>query len=161
MSYTVPAFSGQSYLRLRKMRSVNKELRIELRFKSLNDDGLLLLAADDLSQPGDFVSLALVDGFVEFRCDVTLQAKRLQSVQCISCTCTCRYNLGSGPLTIRSTERVRLNEFHTLTAKRRAKDGVLQLDDGAEVAGMASGTLTSLDVDSDVFLGFVPTMNAA
>ena len=81
MSYTVPAFSGQSYLRLRKMRSVNKELRIELRFKSLNDDGLLLLAADDLSQPGDFVSLALVDGFVEFRCDVTLHAKRLQSVQ--------------------------------------------------------------------------------
>ena len=71
MSFTVPAFSGQSYLRMRELRNCKKDLRIELRFKTLNDDAILLFATDELEKPDDFVSLAVVDGFVEFRCKTT------------------------------------------------------------------------------------------
>ena len=50
------------------------------------------LASDDQD---DFLSLALVDGFVEFR-----------------------YDLGSGPVSIRSPERVRPGHWHRLVAAR-------------------------------------------
>ena len=67
MSYTVPSFSGQSYLRLKQLHHVNRELHIELEFKSLNEEGILLYSGEEQEQAGDFVSLALRNGFVEFR----------------------------------------------------------------------------------------------
>ena len=68
MNYVVPSFSGQSYLRLDKLHHANRELSIEMDFKSLNEEGILLYSADEHDKPGDFVSLSLRDGFVEFRC---------------------------------------------------------------------------------------------
>ena len=68
MSYIVPSFSGQSYLRLKKLHDVNRVLKIELDFKALNEEGILLYSGEEQDKPGDFVSLSLRDGFVEFRC---------------------------------------------------------------------------------------------
>ena len=163
MSFTVPAFSGQSYLRMRELRNCKKDLRIELRFKTLNDDAILLFATDELEKPDDFVSPAVVDGFVEFRCKttihVTFQTDNLHVINRYYLHVS--YNLGSGPITVRSLAQIELNEFHTVIAKRHARDGVLQVDDGPEVVGLASGTMSSLDVSSDLFLGFVPNVTSA
>ena len=72
-----------------------------------------------------------------------------------------RYNLGSGAEVIRSAERIQPNEYHKVVAKRFQKEGTLRLDDGPEVRGTTQGHLTSLNLKTDVYLGYVPDMTPA
>lgn len=67
IAFGVPSFSGQSYLVLPGFPQVSKELTIELEFRSLNKNGILLYTGQHLSGGRDFVSLAVNDGYVEFR----------------------------------------------------------------------------------------------
>lgn len=83
---------------------------------------------------GDFVSLAIVNGFVEFR-----------------------YNLGNGPAIITSLDKVELKKFHKVIIKRYHRDGVLKLDDGEDIAGQSKGSLRALDLLDDAYVGYVPT----
>ena len=67
-----------------------------------------------------------------------------------------RYNLGSKPAVLKSASRIQLNKYHKVVAKRFLKDGMLQLDNGPEVSGQSPGTLTSLNLKTDLFLGYIP-----
>ena len=67
MSYIVPAFSGMSYLQLKRVKHLSKELVIEIEFRSVNNDGIFLYAGQSEDGTGDFMSLTLKDGHVEFR----------------------------------------------------------------------------------------------
>jgi coxsackievirus/adenovirus receptor len=56
-----------SQLILRKSIKTEHEIIINLHFKVLNYDGLLLFNSQFSNGTGDFLSLALRNGFVEFR----------------------------------------------------------------------------------------------
>ncbi|XP_069999257.1 agrin isoform X5 [Penaeus vannamei] len=131
--YETPSFSGSSYLEVKKIKAYNK-VQLELEFRTFTDSGILLYSQQQPDGSGDFISLALVDGYVEFR-----------------------YNLGSGPAVIRSHHRVQMKRFHRVVAKRYQRDGILQLDDAEDAIGKAPGTLKSLDLRGSTYVGYVPT----
>ena len=75
--------------------SVNR-VELDLEFRTFADDGVILYSGSGGGgQDEDFLSVALVDGFVEFR-----------------------YDLGSGAVSIRSPERVRPGRWHRIVAAR-------------------------------------------
>lgn len=132
-NYEVPAFSGRSYVKLKPLKAYHK-LTLEFEFKSYREDGVLLYNQQKVDGSGDFVSLAIVNGFVEFK-----------------------YNLGNGAVSIRSLDKIQLGKFHRIILKRFHRDGILKLDDGEEVAGQAIGSLKALDLVEDTFIGYIPT----
>ncbi|XP_067005728.2 agrin-like [Anabrus simplex] len=132
-AYDIPAFDGRSYVRLKRLKAYNK-LSMEVEFKTYANDGIILYNQQKPDGTGDFVSLAIVNGFVEFR-----------------------YNLGNGPVVITSLDRVEMKKFHRVIIKRYHRDGMLKLDDYEDVAGQSQGTLKALDLVEDAFVGFVPT----
>lgn len=63
----MPSFAGRSYLELVRIHHVNKELTIEMEFRTHNNDGILIYAGQNENGQGDYVSLTVKDGHVEFR----------------------------------------------------------------------------------------------
>ncbi|XP_074109510.1 agrin isoform X2 [Cotesia typhae] len=131
--YDVPSFDGKSYVRMSRLKAYHK-FSIEVEFKTYADNGIILYNQQKNDGSGDFVSLAIVDGYVQFR-----------------------YNLGNGPVVLTSPERVTMKNFHRITAKRYHKDGVLIFNDGEDIAGQSQGILKSLDLNQDTFIGNMPT----
>ena len=132
-SFMVPRFSGNSYLQLTKMDNTDQMLDIEVEFRSSTMHGILLYNAQNSDARGDFISLAINDGYVEFK-----------------------YDLGSGAAKIRSQQRISLNTFHHVKAKRRGKEGMLQLDSNPVIGGTSTGSLTSLNLKTPLYVGNVP-----
>ncbi|XP_067139294.1 agrin-like isoform X3 [Centruroides vittatus] len=131
----VPAFSGTSFLEFHRLQAYTR-LSLELEFRTFSNNGILLYNGQTSTGAGDFVSLAIKDGYVEFR-----------------------YNLGSGPVILRSPQRLQAGRFHRLVAKRYLRDGMLTLEGQEDVAGRSEGVLKSLDLGENLFLGYVPTDN--
>jgi len=63
----IPSFSGSSYMLLRRVQYVSRDVSIVMRFKPLRPDGMLLYTAQYDDGRGDFMSLALRHGYLEFR----------------------------------------------------------------------------------------------
>ncbi|CAG9828275.1 unnamed protein product [Diabrotica balteata] len=131
--YETPAFHGKSYARLRSLKAYHK-LSIEVEFQSYTEDGVILYNQQKADGLGDFVSLAIVNGFVEFK-----------------------YNLGNGAVLIRSVDKIKKGEDHKVVIRRYHRDGVLKLDESEEITGQSSGSLKALDLLEDAFIGYVPT----
>lgn len=68
-----------------------------------------------------------------------------------------RYNLGNGVIVLTSLEKITLNEYHKVSAKRYHRDGILSVDDMEDVAGQSSGHLKALDLAEDAYIGSVPS----
>ena len=66
-SFTTPSFGGKSYLEFSKIHHANRELTVELEFKTLNRDGILLFSSQSNDGNGDFISLGIKNGYVQFR----------------------------------------------------------------------------------------------
>nr|XP_042908819.1 agrin [Parasteatoda tepidariorum] len=128
-----PSFFGRSYLELPRLQAYSR-LSLELEFRTFTNDGILLYNGQTATGTGDFVSLAIRDGFAEFR-----------------------YNLGNGPVVLRSPQKLHLGKFHRLIAKRYLRDGMLTLEGQEDVAGKSQGSLKSLDLGENLFLGYVPS----
>ncbi|XP_075738837.1 agrin isoform X4 [Rhipicephalus microplus] len=128
----VPQFSGRSFLELHRLQAYTG-LSLELELKADAPDGLLLYNGQTTSGAGDFVSLALRDGHLEFR-----------------------YNLGSGPVLLRAPKPLTIGRFHRVVAKRYLKDGFLTLDGEADIRGRSGGLLESLDLAENLFVGWLP-----
>lgn len=131
--YEIPAFDGRSYVKMKPLKAYHK-LSIEVEFKTYANDGIILYNQQNIDGQGDFVSLAIVNGYIEFR-----------------------YNLGNGPVVISSLDKVQFKKFHRVVIKRYHRDGMLKLDDGEDVAGQSKGSLRALDLVDDAYVGFVPT----
>ncbi|KAK0077851.1 hypothetical protein PV326_009744, partial [Microctonus aethiopoides] len=131
--YDIPSFDGKSYVRMSRLKAYHK-FSIEIEFKTYADNGIILYDQQKNDGTGDFVSLAIVDGYVQFR-----------------------YNLGNGPVILTSPERVTMKNYHRIAAKRYHKDGVLIFNDGEDIAGQSQGMLKSLDLTQDTFIGNIPT----
>lgn len=65
---TTPSMSGtDSYLVLPALTNTHHELRLDVEFKPLAPDGILLFSGGRSGPVEDFVSLAMVEGHLEFR----------------------------------------------------------------------------------------------
>jgi len=73
---------------------------------------------------------------------------------------SCRFDLGSGPAVIKSADRVQMNRFHTLLARRFGRDGILCVDSGTAVSGASPGLLRSLNVWTPFYVGHLPNATA-
>ncbi len=68
-----------------------------------------------------------------------------------------RFNLGNGPIVLRSLQPIRLGHWHRVVAQRYRQDGWLRLDDDEDVATTSPGEHSNLDLDTNSFLGAVPS----
>ena len=68
-----------------------------------------------------------------------------------------RFNLGNGPIVLRSLQPIRLGQWHRIVAQRYRQDGWLRLDDDEDVATTSPGEHSSLDLDTNTYLGAVPS----
>ena len=77
------------------MKRCDHKVNMEVELRTERDNGLLIYSQRQEDGLGDFISLAVVNVYIEFR-----------------------YNLGNGPVTIRSRGPIKLYDWHKITAKR-------------------------------------------
>ncbi|XP_053339071.1 basement membrane-specific heparan sulfate proteoglycan core protein isoform X5 [Clarias gariepinus] len=131
---TTPLFNtDDSYIAYPPLTNIHDDLRIDIEFKPMDEDGLIFFIGGQKMKVEDFVTLSLVDGHVEFR-----------------------YELGTGQALLRSQEQVSVGQWHHVTAERSKQDGILRLDDGPEVKRSSPGKAKGLNVHTSMFLGGVP-----
>ena len=132
----VASFNGQSFVELQPLQNVDHKVSIdmEVRPEAGSRDGIIFYAHQNPNGDGDFLSVTLRRGYVEFR-----------------------YDLGSGLAVIRSTRRLVPGRWHRIQAKRWHKDGMLKVDGLDDVSGQSGGDLRSLDIDREpTFVGGIP-----
>ncbi len=113
-------------MELRPLSKVEHKFSLDVEFRALAADGVILLAQQSPDGSGDFISLALRGGHLEFR-----------------------YELGSGPALLRSPRRVELGRWHRVQARRWHGDGMLRLDTDEAVEGASEGELRLGDGKKD------------
>ena len=85
----VPEFTGNSYLQFIGLRrTVLSYTDVEIVLKPLDKDGLIFYNGYTTDRSGDFISLGLVDGFVEFTFDLGTGPAKIRSVTSLSSQCT-------------------------------------------------------------------------
>lgn len=123
---------GDGFLELPCLDGVAKSFSIELWFLTEANDGLLIYNGQLNNGRGDFISLNLVHGKLEFR-----------------------FNLGSGIANITSPDSVSLNSWHCVRISRLGREGLLQLDDGTLARGLSGSPLTELNLETPLYVGGV------
>uniref|UniRef100_A0A0B7ATX1 Basement membrane-specific heparan sulfate proteoglycan core protein n=1 Tax=Arion vulgaris TaxID=1028688 RepID=A0A0B7ATX1_9EUPU len=131
----VPYFQQNpvSYVQYEPLRQEYIDLDILLSFRPETTDGLLLYNGQFQTASGDFVCFGLQEQYPEFRFDV-----------------------GSGAATIRGSQQLELNKWHTVHLKRSRKNGTLLVNDEAPYYGVSAGDFEGLDLQEPLFLGNVP-----
>nr|Q05793.1 RecName: Full=Basement membrane-specific heparan sulfate proteoglycan core protein; Short=HSPG; Contains: RecName: Full=Endorepellin; Contains: RecName: Full=LG3 peptide; Flags: Precursor [Mus musculus]AAA39911.1 perlecan [Mus musculus] len=133
VTVTTPSMSGAgSYLALPALTNTHHELRLDVEFKPLEPNGILLFSGGKSGPVEDFVSLAMVGGHLEFR-----------------------YELGSGLAVLRSHEPLALGRWHRVSAERLNKDGSLRVDGGRPVLRSSPGKSQGLNLHTLLYLGGV------
>ncbi|KAM9505212.1 basement membrane-specific heparan sulfate proteoglycan core protein-like isoform 20-T20 [Salvelinus alpinus] len=133
---TTPLFDGlESYIAYPPLTNIHNDLRIEMEFKPMELDGLMFFSMGKKMKTEDFVSLEMVDGYVQF----------------------C-YELGTGQAVLRSPEPVTLGQWHRVEAGRLDKDGSLTVDGGREVRRSSPGKAQGLNIHTPMYLGGVPNI---
>ncbi|KAM4703219.1 basement membrane-specific heparan sulfate proteoglycan core protein [Rhinophrynus dorsalis] len=128
-----PSFNGDtSYISYPPLTNIHNELRVDLEFKPLSPDGLLFFSGGKADPVEDFVSLALVGGYLEFR-----------------------YELGSGLAILRSDQPIALERWHKVSAERVNKDGTLLVDSSPPVKRSSPGKSQGLNLKTPMYLGGV------
>ncbi|XP_076343695.1 pikachurin-like isoform X2 [Tachypleus tridentatus] len=132
----VPSFNGSSYLQYSSLdSSALTFIELLLVFKPEKPDGVLFYNGNQMDGTGDFVSISLVHGFVEFR-----------------------FDLGTGPAVIRSPTSVEMSQWHTLFVSRTGRNGILEVDNQLRVEGTSQGAFTQLSLPLNLYLGGVPDL---
>lgn len=127
----IPEFLGHSYLEFPGLgRSALLFMEIELVFKATKADGTILYNGYKQDRSGDFISLALHGGFLEFR-----------------------FDLGTGPAILRSPSPVTLNHWHWVKLSRTGMEGVMEIDGHVAAINQSQGAFTQLTVTQSLFLG--------
>lgn len=130
--FLIPELSGDGYLELPCLEGVSKTFSIELWFLTRATDGLLLYNGQLTNGRGDFISLNLVQGRLEFR-----------------------FNLGSGIANITSPDIVSLDTWHSVRISRLGREGLLRLNNGTAARGYSGTPLTELNLELPLFIGGV------
>ncbi|KAJ6658757.1 hypothetical protein lerEdw1_019678, partial [Lerista edwardsae] len=128
--YFIPSFGGKSYLAFKMMKAYHT-VRIAMEFRASDLSGLLLYNGQNRGK--DFISLALVNGFVELR-----------------------FNTGSGTGIITSRVPVEPGRWHQLVVNRNRRSGMLSVDGEPHVNGESPSGTDGLNLDTDLFVGGAP-----
>ncbi|XP_066547264.1 agrin isoform X2 [Amia ocellicauda] len=133
----IPFFGGDSFLELRGLQSYGHDLQqtvsMTVVFLAEDSNGMLFYNGQKTDGKGDFISLALIDGFLEFR-----------------------YDLGKGPAVIRSKERIKKNVWNTVKLERMNRKGEINVNDKDQVRGESPNQHTSLNLKESLFVGGAP-----
>ncbi|KAI8127505.1 Pikachurin, partial [Lucilia cuprina] len=131
MDLQVPAFNGSSFLRYAPLGdSALIWLELKVILKPELSDGLILYSGP--KRHGDFIALALSNGFVEFT-----------------------FDLGSGPAVVRSQYPLSIGQWHTIKVSRTARLAVLKIDQMPEVMTISSNGFWHLSLPENLFVGGV------
>uniref|UniRef100_A0A8C1I0U8 Agrin n=1 Tax=Cyprinus carpio carpio TaxID=630221 RepID=A0A8C1I0U8_CYPCA len=95
--------------------------------------GMIFYNGQKTDGKGDFISLSLNDGILEFR-----------------------YDLGKGPAVIRSKEKIKLNEWSTVNLERASRKGEISINGKDPVRGEAPNQHTDLNLKESLFVGGAP-----
>ncbi|XP_006814478.1 pikachurin-like, partial [Saccoglossus kowalevskii] len=127
----IPSFNGTSYLTYPGFGNTKLSyLEIEVVFRPKSTDGLIIYDALKTDTTGDFVSLSMSNGYLEFR-----------------------FDCGTGPAIVRSINKVDLDEWHTAVISRTGLEGILELDSLPAVRDKAEGAFTQTSFKTDLYIG--------
>nr|XP_019944749.1 PREDICTED: agrin isoform X3 [Paralichthys olivaceus] len=137
----MPQFNGDSYLELKGLHLYGHDLRQKVSMTVVlmaNDsNGVIFYNGQKSDGKGDFISLSLNNGILEFR-----------------------YDLGKGPATIRSKEPIQLNVWNTINLERSNRKGEIMVNKKDPVRGEAPKSRKNLHVDLNLketlFVGGAP-----
>ncbi|KPP76783.1 hypothetical protein Z043_103846 [Scleropages formosus] len=133
----MPFFTGDSYLELRGLHNYGSDLlhKVSMTVVFLAEDpnGMIFYNGQRTDGRGDFISLALNDGILEFR-----------------------YDLGKGPAVIRSRGQIPMNTWNTVNLERAGRKGELSINDKDRVRGEAPYQHAALNLKESFFVGGVP-----
>ena len=126
-----PQFDQDAYLSVQEPKHILRALKMEFMVKSDTlKDGVIMYCTERKDGYGDFASIAIKDGFVEFRFDT-----------------------GSGPAILKSQEKLTLGKWHNIFITRRMKEGILKVDNGTRITGRSLGRTRGLNIRSPIFIG--------
>ncbi|XP_044065871.1 agrin isoform X5 [Siniperca chuatsi] len=133
----MPLFNRDSYLELKGLHLYGHDLRQKLSMTVIlmaNDsNGLIFYNGQKSDGKGDFISLSLNDGILEFR-----------------------YDLGKGPATIRSKDAIQLNVWNTINLERSNRKGEIMVNKKDPVRGEAPNLHVDLNLKESLFVGGAP-----
>ncbi|CAN0035218.1 unnamed protein product [Lampetra planeri] len=134
----IPSFNGlTSYIETKSLDllapNAKNQITVEVVFLMRKPDGMIFYNGQKPDGRGDFISLAITKGSLEFR-----------------------YDLGKGAAIIRSATPLMLNIWHMVTVSRTGRKGFMKINSGSKVLGEAPGNHLSLDLREALFLGGVP-----
>ncbi|GFY09556.1 hypothetical protein TNCV_4322341 [Trichonephila clavipes] len=115
-----PRFREDSYIALPILRDAHKSMQVTLEFRPETNDGLIACSGEKPDLRGDFISIALNKGFIEFR-----------------------FDCGMGEGVLISDQPVILRSWNTLTIYRDRWDAWMQLNSGTQVQGRSK--ITAID----------------
>ena len=131
MAIKRPHFDQDAYLSVQEPKHILRALKMEFMVKvDTLKDGLIMYCTERKDGYGDFASIAIKDGFVEFRFDT-----------------------GSGPAILKSPEKLTLGKWHNVFVTRRMKEGILKVDNGTRITGRSLGRTRGLNIRSPIFIG--------
>ncbi|XP_046662292.1 pikachurin [Homalodisca vitripennis] len=133
----VPSFNGSSYLRYPGLGgSALSWLDLLLVFKPSAKDGVILYNGHRSDGVGDFVSVYMSEGHLEFT-----------------------FDLGTGAATLRSEDAVSLGQWHEVRISRTGRLAVLQVDKKPPSQILAPGAFTQLSLPLNLYIGGVPNFD--
>jgi len=131
------SFAGNAHVKARATEDIVSRLEVELSFRTFSNDGLLVYGGSGGSGT-DYFSIKLEDGHLVFE-----------------------YELGGGPVVLKSAARVTLGEWIEIKAKRYHQDGLLEVGPHhARVTGSAKGSLRTLNIPNVIWIGGLDLENS-
>ncbi|XP_042215091.1 agrin-like [Homarus americanus] len=129
-AWPVADLKGRGYLALPRLQAVLEGVSLELWFLARAPHGMLLYQAEGPAHRGDFISLNLASGYVQFRLDV-----------------------GPGVVNLTSTEVVQEGAWHRVKAWWEGGRASLQVDEHPPVTCPAPGPPHTLTLNTPLYLG--------
>ena len=129
ITITIPKFVGESYIAYQPLTSTSS-LTVSFTFISYLPNGQLLFSSFTDNNFGDFLSIALVEGIVQFR-----------------------YSLGAASTVISSPMSVSMSVWHRVTAQLEMSNSSLLVDSQVIVFGYDTSPFNTLNTYSNLWLG--------
>lgn len=128
----VPQFESDSWLSLPTLRDAYKQFNIELSFKPIDANGLILYNSENAGREGDYLALALVDGVPQLIMETDRE---------------------SGPIILRGDRPLQLNKWHTIRLRRNNGRVTMDVENAGTFTADSPGIL---DLKQHLFIGGIP-----
>ncbi|XP_069774455.1 agrin isoform X3 [Narcine bancroftii] len=136
----IPEFNGLSYLEMNGIHTfvsdLLQKLSMEVVFLAKDPNGMIFYNGQKTDGRGDFVSLNLRDGYLEFK-----------------------YDLGKGPAVLRTKAPIPLNIWNVVTVERNGRKGLMKINKDELVSGESPAPHTALNLKEAFYVGGAPDFN--